>query len=252
MELEEAGDLLGGIGFDFDADGWVEGFGAGDACDEFGGVACGHEVIVFDHDHVVEAGAVVGAAAGANGGFFEPAPAGGGFAGIEDAGGGVGDGVDGAAGLGGDAAEALEEVEGGAFCGEDAAGWAGEGDDFGAWGEGCAVGEVGGDGDFGIEFAEDLGGGFGAGEDAFFPGDDVGGGGAVFGDEAGSGDVAWAEVFGEGHADELEDGVWEHGRENLRAGGKVKPGAARLAVFWRLLGLRGGEEPGWDGVIRGG
>ena len=246
------GDLLWGIGFDFDADGWVEGFGAGDACDEFGGVACGHEVIVFDHDHVVKAGAVIGAAAGANGGFFEPAPAGGGFAGIEDAGGGVGDGVDGAAGLGGDAAEALEEVEGGAFCGEDAAGWAGEGDDLGAWGEGCAVGEVGGDGDFGIEFAEDLGGGFGAGEDAMFAGDDVGGGGAVFGDEAGSGDVAWAEVFGEGHADELEDGVWEHGWENLRAGGKVKPGAARLAVFWRLLGLRGGEEPGWDGVIRGG
>ena len=246
------GDLLWGIGFDFDADGWVEGFGAGDACDEFGGVACGHEVIVFDHDHVVKAGAVIGAAAGANGGFFEPAPAGGGFAGIEDAGGGVGDGVDGAAGLGGDAAEALEEVECGAFCGEDAAGWAGEGDDLGAWGEGCAVGEVGGDGDFGIEFAEDLGGGFGAGEDAMFAGDDVGGGGAVFGDEAGSGDVAWAEVFGEGHADELEDGVWEHGWENLRAGGKVKPGAARLAVFWRLLGLRGGEEPGWDGVIRGG
>ena len=123
-EGEEAFHLFRGIRFDFDFHVRVEGVDAVDACLQFCGIACCHEVVILDHDHIVEAAAVIGAAAGADGGLFEPAPARCGFAGVENAGLRAGEGIGAAACLGGDAAESLEEIEGRAFASEDAAGWA--------------------------------------------------------------------------------------------------------------------------------
>ena len=71
---------------------------------------------------VEEAEAVVDAAAHGDGVFVQGTEAGDGLAGVEDAGAGSGDRVDECAGERGDAAEALEEVEGGAFAGEGQAG----------------------------------------------------------------------------------------------------------------------------------
>ncbi len=93
------------------------------------GGGIGGEVIVLYHDHVEEAETVVLAASGADGGFLKDAKAGGGLAGIEDDGGGAGDGIDEAAGEGGDGGEALEEVEGDPFGGEDGADGAGDFED---------------------------------------------------------------------------------------------------------------------------
>src|SRR6185436_1889075 len=80
------------------------------------------EMVVLDEHRVVEAEAVVAAAAGADGVLLERAKAGGGLAGADDAGVGAGDGVDDAAGGGGDAGEVTEEVQRDALASEDRAG----------------------------------------------------------------------------------------------------------------------------------
>ena len=79
-------------------------------------------MIVLDQDGVVQAHAVIGDAAGRRGGFFKNAQAGSGLAGVEDLAACALDGVDELAGERGYAAEALEEVEGDAFAGEQSAG----------------------------------------------------------------------------------------------------------------------------------
>ena len=73
------------------------------------------DVVVFEHDHVVQADAVVAPAAHLNRPFFEHAPARRGFAGVEQGAREVGDLVGVAPGLGGHAAEPLDVVEQGAF-----------------------------------------------------------------------------------------------------------------------------------------
>ena len=140
-EVEEGLDLFEAVGFEFDFDGWFFVFEAEDGLLECGDSAFGDEVVVFDHGAVVEADAVVGAAAVEDGLFFEESEAGGGFAGVEDAGLGAGDEFDVGGGEGGDAAEALEEVEGGAFGGEDGACGALDVDGEGAGGDVAAVGD---------------------------------------------------------------------------------------------------------------
>ncbi len=84
----------------------------------FGHSASGDDVVFLDQDAVVEADAVVGAAADADRVFLCQPQAGQGLAGVDDLGAGAGHGVDIAAGEGGGAREQLQEVERGAFGGE--------------------------------------------------------------------------------------------------------------------------------------
>ena len=70
------------------------------------------DVVVLDENGVEEAEAVVDAAAQGDGVFVQRAKTRDGLAGVEDGGAGSGDRVDECAGERGDAAEALEEVEG--------------------------------------------------------------------------------------------------------------------------------------------
>jgi hypothetical protein len=209
-EGEEAFDLFRGIRFDFDFHVRVKGVDAVDACLQFCGIACCHEVIVLDHDHIVEAAAVVGSAAGADGCFFEPAPARCGFAGVENAGFGAGEGIRAAAGLGGDPAEALEEIESRAFACENAAGRSFQRDDLCAGGHNGSVAGVDRDMDGGVECCEDRRGGFRAREDPGFARDDHAAGAAVGWHKAGGSDISGPDVLGEGHADEFVNGVGKH------------------------------------------
>ena len=79
------------------------------------------EVVVLDEQAVVQADAVVVAAAGADGVFVEQAEAGDGLARVVDLGSGALDAADEAVGEGGDAGDALEEVEDDALGGEQGA-----------------------------------------------------------------------------------------------------------------------------------
>ena len=205
-EAAEEADLIEGIGFDFDENVRGAFFGLVDGALESGGVAGDGEVVVLGQHAVEEAEAVVGAAAGADGEAFEFAESGGGFAGVEDEGFGAVHRVNKAAGEGGDAAEALEEVERGAFGRKEGAGRTVGGEDEGAGGELVAVVFLEGDFDGGIDLAEDLRGGGGAGEGGGFLGDEADGGTMLRGDKALGGDVAGAEVFSEGSPDGFAGG----------------------------------------------
>ncbi len=130
---EDGGDLRESIDLDFDGEIGGGFFGAGDGGGEIVERAEEGEVVVLEHDAVEEAEAVIPAATAGDGVFFQHAPAGGGLARIEKAGAGLAEGGGVAAGLRGDAGEALEEVEGDAFGGEEDAGIAGEGGEDGAF-----------------------------------------------------------------------------------------------------------------------
>jgi hypothetical protein len=87
-----------------------------------GDAAGGHDVVFLDQDAVIEAEAVVGAAAAGDGVFLRQAQAGQGLAGVDDACAGAGHGVDVEARDGGGGREQLQEIEGGALGGEQGAG----------------------------------------------------------------------------------------------------------------------------------
>ncbi len=169
------------------------------------------KVVVFEHDAIVEAEAVIGAAAAADRVFIEDAEGGSGFAGVAEGGAargigdGGGDGVDVAGGEGGDAGEVAEEVEQDAFGGEELADGAGDGGDGLATGEALAVTGVEGGGKAGGVFVKDGVNEERAGEGAGFAGDEGGGAGGGFGDCELDGFVTGAAVFGDGGADESEE-----------------------------------------------
>ncbi len=87
--------------------GFADGLGGGEG-GLAGLLAAEGQVVVFDEDRVVEAGAVVAAAAAVDGVFFEATPAGGGFAGVVNVGFGPGNGIYILPGERGDAGEAAE------------------------------------------------------------------------------------------------------------------------------------------------
>ena len=117
-----------GVDFQFDFH-HVTGVGAGAGQGGFD-AAGERDVVVLDEDGVIEAEAVVHAAAAAHRVFFGDAQAGRGFAGADDAGLGVGDGAGNAVGGAGDATEMTEKIQCDAFAGEDFAGRSAEpGDD---------------------------------------------------------------------------------------------------------------------------
>ncbi len=215
-EGQEIGQLLESGRFELDAhaqvirphaiDGLLQGFQ----------VASGCQVIVFDHDGVVEPEAMIDAAAGEHGLFFDQAPARRGFARVPD--------FDGirlhrlyvAGGHGGDTGEALEEVQCGALGGEDGAGATFDLDQGIASLEGLAIGEQRPDAKAGIDFTKHRFGDGHASDDAWFAGNDpalvVG---AVV-DEVKRGDITAADVFGDGGLDESKGG-WMHGERGLIA-----------------------------------
>ena len=118
-EGQKGGDLVESIGFDFDLQRGMPCFDRGDAGSEIDGAGVGDEVVVFHHDGVVEAHAVVPPASVENGRLFQLAPSGGGLAGVEKLRGGAVDGVDEGAGDRGDAAETLQKIQNSALGGED-------------------------------------------------------------------------------------------------------------------------------------
>lgn len=206
LEGKKVGELFERGGFQLDAHAGMILADAVDGGLEGGQGAIGGEVIVFDHHGVVEPHAVVDTATGFDGFFFKQAPAWGGFAGIPDFDGIGFDGVDVAGGHGGDPGEALKEIEGGAFGGEQRASATFDFDQ-GVTGSECAtVGVVNPKTETRIHFFEDRFRDRHAGNDAGFARDDAGFVAGVFGDEIEGGDVTGADVFSQSGADEVESG----------------------------------------------
>ena len=81
-------------------------------------------IYVFDQDHVVESGAVIGGAPGGHGGFFQQAKPGGRLPGVENHGARAADRLDVSARHGGNAGEPLEEIQCGPLRGENRCGTA--------------------------------------------------------------------------------------------------------------------------------
>ena len=111
--------LLECIGLEFDADAGVGCAGGQDHFLEGVRRKSGSEVIVLHHEHIMEADSVVTRPTGSDGFFFQEAQAWRGFAGVEYDGICSANGFDKSMSHSGDAAEALDEIQGGALGGED-------------------------------------------------------------------------------------------------------------------------------------
>ncbi|MNF45227.1 hypothetical protein D3C84_263550 [compost metagenome] len=203
-------------------------------CDGLGDAAGGGDVVFLDQEGIVEADAVVVAAAAGHGVFLRQAQAGQGLAGVEQFHLGAFDQLDIVADTGGDAGQALEEVQRAALAAEQGAGRAFEVEErlvrFGA----LAVLNVPFNLHSWVELAEHFVHPGGAADDGRFAGDHAGAGLAVLGDELG-GDVAAADVFAEGSTYVgLDFGVQVgeeeigHGKLREQNGGDYK-GCRRLA-----------------------
>jgi len=267
-EGQEGFKLRERIDFDLDEGGWMasgsaQGAGAGRRGSDNGGESGeggAGDVIVFDEDGVVEADAVTEAAAAADGVFLEDAEAGGGFAGVEEAGPGCGgDAGDELGGAGGDAGETADEIEEGAFEGEEFIERALDDSDGGERRDGGAIGDECGYAAAGREEAGGFIGDGEAGNNAAFAGDEMGAGHAGGRDAALGGDVAdglavalvverlgvWAEVFLEGECEKTGD---EAGGRECRVevweGERVEVGMRhRARVRWgEAMGTRRDEE----------
>lgn len=90
---EEEFNLLERVRFDLDFDVWMKGFEVLDSVLEEMDFS-GGDVVVFHHDHVVEADSVIGSSAGEDGFFFEESKSGSGFPCVENTGFCVGNGFD--------------------------------------------------------------------------------------------------------------------------------------------------------------
>ena len=197
IEAAEHAHLVEGIRLDFDDDAGLAPVRLVDGALESGGIAGHGKVVVLGQNAVEQSEAVVCPASGADRDAFEFAKSGSRLARVEDDGFRAGHGIDEAAGQRGYPAEALEEVEGGAFGGEQCTGRAGDGEDDVARRDGIAVVFQDFDFECGINQAEDFAGRVGAGENRIFFGDDAGVRAVIGRDKALGRDVAGAEVLGE-------------------------------------------------------
>ena len=216
LEGKKVGELFERGGFQLDAHAGMILADAVDGGLEGGQGAIGSEMIVFDHHGVVETHAMVDTTTGFDGFFFKQAPAWGGFAGIPDFDGIGFDGVDVAGGHGGDPGEALKEIEGGAFGGEQRASATFDFDQ-GVTGCECAtVRAMNPQTETRIHFLEDRFRDRHAGDDAGFARDDARFVAGVFGDEVDGGNVTGADVFSQSGADEVESrGVHEESGQSV-------------------------------------
>src|ERR1035438_85830 len=191
-------EFLAGAVFDLD---WKSGVAG--AVESVAHAAGRGDVVVLDQDGIVEAHAVVHNAPSESGGFFESTQSGGGFAGVEDLAARALDGGGEVAGGGGYAAEALQEIEGDAFAGEQGARRAADGGDDVAIGAAVAIlledvelidaaAQL-------VDFPEQAD----AGESERLAGEEASGGAAGCRNAGDAGDVAGADVFFEGEADDF-------------------------------------------------
>ncbi len=157
------------------------------------------DVVVFEHDHVVEAYAVVCAAAAVDGVFLKQAHVGGGLAGVEELGVESVEHAYHAVGLGGDAREALHEVESSAFGSEDGTGMSLDGHQDLALGDGVTIVLEEGHGEAVVHDFEHTFAHLGATEDAILFGHHLGGAAGRRGYAGEGGMVAVADVLAEGH-----------------------------------------------------
>ena len=187
--------------------------------------AGGEDVVFLDQDGVVEPETVVVATAAGDGVFLGETQAGKGLAGIDDAAARAGDGVGEAAGLAGHAGEQLEKVEGRAFAGEQGACRPFDGAQHLSRLDRHAVLRVPADVNAWIERRKGAGEPGGAAEDGFLARNDRGAGALRGGNELG-GQVAGADVFGQGAGDVAFDFVVESvvGGDVERAHGSVRRG----------------------------
>ncbi len=190
---------------------------------EGGGDTAGRgDVVVLDEDGVEESDAVVDAATQGDGVLVQGAEAGDGLAGVEDRGAGSLNLVDECAGARGDTAEALEEVEGGAFAGE---GQAGVGFDVARDVAGLKLRAFRADviEGFGVaELAVDLVNNRHSGEGERLAGGEGGAKARLLGDHGPAGEIAVADVFGQGEFDRPGNG-----RVGRRRGVHAEPAAPR-------------------------
>ena len=154
------------------------------------------QMVVLDYGGVVESEAVVGAAAGADGVFFEGAQGRCCFAGVTDDGLGGLYGLDELVGKGGDSAEVGEEVQGESLEGQEAAGGAEDAGDVLVGLKELAVVGCELDAEGGLEkvcqgLKEEE-----SGEDSWLSGKDYCACRELFVYQGQGGDVAWAEVLG--------------------------------------------------------
>lgn len=150
-------------------------------------------MVFLDQEGVVEADAVVLAAAAEHGVFLAGAQAGKGFSGVEDGDLAAGHGIRVAAGGGGGTHQGLQEIQGSALAGENLAGIAAQSAQSGFGWEAVAILDM----PFNVHVAQLLKhfvGPGGAAHDGVFAGNDGGGAAAVRVDELG-GDIAIADIF---------------------------------------------------------
>ncbi len=166
--------MIKGVGFQLDAGAGALGAQFVDGDLEGGQVAIGGQVVVFDHGMVVKAHAVIGAAAGFHGSFFNQAPAGGCFPRVPDLHGVRFHGFHVALRLGGHAAETLEEVQRRALGSEQGAGAAGGLHQDAAPHKRAAIGNADFHFERRIDLLEDSHGDFSPGDDAGLTGNDFG------------------------------------------------------------------------------
>jgi hypothetical protein len=204
VEREKITHLVEGRGFELDAGAGAFGAQAVDVLLQGLQAGIGRVVVVLGHGVVVETHAVIRGPTVFDGGFFEQTPSWSGFAGIPDLDRVRFDGLDVAARLCGDAAEALEEIQGGALGGEQAARASGGFEQDAALLEGLTVADEDFDLDIGIDLVKNGLHDFHARDDSGLAGHNLRAGARLCRDEVFGGHVTRADVFGDGGVDESE------------------------------------------------
>ena len=181
--------------------------------DFFAGRQC--EVIVLDEHGVEQSGAMVVAAAAADGVLFEPPPAGSRFSRVVDAGLGAVDRADELAGPRGDAGEMAQQIQHRPLADEQVAGLAGEGGDGGAGRDFVAIGGVELAVDRRVHFVDDDRQRPQAGDHAWLA-DDDGRAALILGADDGERGpiVEPIEIFADGEADDLAEVVLDRRRSS--------------------------------------
>ncbi|MCY1400096.1 hypothetical protein D9M71_151690 [compost metagenome] len=209
--------------------------------DGLGDAAAGGDVVFLDQEGVVEADAVVVAAAAGDRVFLRQTQAGQGLAGVEQFHAGAFHQVGVVAGAAGGAGEQLQEVQCAALAAEQGAGRAVEGEQGLVGRDAFAVADFPFHLHLRVELAEYLVHPGRAGDGGVLAGDDAGGCRALGGDQLG-GDVAAADVLGQGGADVGLDFPGEVGKVEVRHLGLLIRGGGIIRAARRLVWGSSGFE----------
>jgi hypothetical protein len=172
LQAEKTFGLLECVGLEFDADAGIGCACGGDHVLQVFEIKSCREVIVLNHEHIMEADPVVAGAACGDSGFFQEAQAWSGFAGIEYDGISPANSFDKSTSHGGNTAETLDEIQGGALGGEDRGCSSFDSYDDIAFFQGGAVRQFDLNLKCGIDTVENLRSDLSAGKTGWFAGDD--------------------------------------------------------------------------------